>query len=173
MHKNLSGSLTWFCLCLLSMTSTAQEKVSPSNSVSIQGKVKKELIFTLKEAGGFHTVAVDSLVIYNHLHVRKRGIRNIKGILLKELLDSAGIDAPNPKLLSEVYVTCVASDGYKIVFSWNEIFNTDAGNYIMIATEEDGLKGEAMPDRILLLAARDINTGRRFMKGLTKIVVER
>jgi len=76
-------------------------------------------------------------------------------------------------LLSEYYITCIAIDGYKVVFSWNEIFNTEIGNHILIAIEAGGLKAEAMPDRMLLFSAMDINTGRRFVKGLNKIVVER
>lgn len=150
----------------------AQEKVTATSQFSIEGKVKKQMVFVFKDAAAYSPVSIDSLVIYNHLHERKRALNNIKGILLKDILTKAGIDEASPKLLSEYYIVCIASDGYKVVFSWNEIFNTEIGNHIIIATEAGGMKGEAMPDRMLLLSAMDINTGRRFVKGLNKIVVE-
>ena len=151
----------------------AQEKVPVTEQITIEGKVKNQLVFSLKDAKDYTMASVDSLVIYNHLHERKRAIKNIKGVLLKDILAKAGLDETNPKLLSEFYFTCIAADGYRIVFSWNEIFNTEIGNHILVVTEADGIKGGLMPDRILVLSAMDINTGRRFMKGISKIIAER
>jgi hypothetical protein len=156
-----------------SIMAHAQEKVAPTSQFSIEGKVKNKLVFGFRDAAGYSLVSLDSLVIYNHLHERKRALNNIKGILLKDILTKAGIDEASPKLLSEYYIVCIASDGYKVVFSWNELFNTETGNHILIATEAGGMKGEAMADRMLLLSSSDTNTGRRFVKGLNKIVVER
>lgn len=158
-----------FAMCM----AHAQEKATPTEQLTVEGKVARQYVFSLKDAGSFKTIGIDSLVIYNHLHERKRTVKNIRGILLKDILDKAGFSEKNPKLLSEFYITCVASDGYKVVFSWNEIFNTEVGNHLIIATEADGLKGAAMPDRLQLVSAADISTGRRFVKGIAKMIVER
>ncbi len=83
------------------------------------------------------------------------------------------IDAPNVKLLSEYYITCIATDNYKAVFSWNEIFNTETGNHAMIIVEENGKKNIEIEGRIELLVPSDEATGRRFVKGLQKIIVAR
>ncbi|HLK29761.1 MAG TPA: hypothetical protein VKT28_14380 [Puia sp.] len=161
-------------LCLLiSSVSDSQEAKSVSNQFTISGRVNHPITFSLKDAKDFQVVSLDSFVIYNHLHERKRAIKNLKGILLTDLLKKAGIDEANPKLLSEFYFTCIANDGYKVAFSWNEIFNTEVGNGIIIVTEEDGTAGESMPDRIVLLSSKDYATGRRYVKGLEKIIVER
>ena len=159
--------------CLISSGVYAQETKSVSNQFIIDGRVNNHITFSLKDAKDFRTISIDSFVIYNHMHERKRALKNIKGILLTDLLKKAGIDETNVKLFSEYYFTCVAVDGYKVVFSWNEIFNTEIGNHIIIVTEEDGLNGEAMPDRIALLSAMDYSTGRRYVKGLQKIIVDR
>jgi hypothetical protein len=151
----------------------AQETVPPTEKVSIQGKILHAFVFGPQDAAGYKAITIDSLVIYNHLHERKRTIKNIRGVLLKDILTKAAIDEANPKRFSEFYVTCAASDGYRIVFSWNEIFNTEIGDHILVAVEADGKKGDQLPDRILLLSAADINTGRRFMKGVDKITVDR
>jgi hypothetical protein len=43
----------------------------------------------------------------------------VKGVLLKDILIKVEIDAETPKVLSEYYFVCIASDNYKVVFSWN------------------------------------------------------
>ena len=164
--------LLFFSL-LAALTGNAQENVPVTNQISVVGKIKNKVIFSLKDAKDYTIVSVDSMVIYNHLQQRKRSIKSIKGVLLKDILNKAVVDEKSPKLLSEYYFTCVSADGYKVDFSWNEIFNTEVGNYILIVTEAGGIKGDMMPERMLLLSAADIATGRRYMKGLEKIIVER
>jgi hypothetical protein len=150
----------------------AQENVQPTLSFSIEGKVKIPAVFSLADSIGFTIVSIDSVAIYNHLLQKKRVIKSIKGLLLKDILSKVEFDAP-AKVLSEFYITCIASDNYKVVFSWNELFNTDIGKHVMIITEESGKKGTEMADRIALLCPADYATGRRFIKGLQKIIVER
>ena len=45
------------------------------------------------------------------------------------------------------YFTCIASDGYKVVFSWNELFNTVAGNTVYIVTSKDHTSIEALDEK--------------------------
>ena len=149
-----------------------QEKVSPTDKFSVEGKVKNSFSFSLDQAGQYTTFTVDSVVIYNHLMQRKHAIKNIKGILLKDVIEKAGIDISSPKLLSEVFITCIASDNYKVVFSWNELFNTEIGQHVMIITESDGKMAKDAQDRIAVIATADKATGRRYVKGLTKIIIE-
>jgi hypothetical protein len=94
-------------------------------------------------------------------------------VLLKDILAKAEIDAESPKVLSKYYVECVASDNYKIVFSWNEIFNSDLGNNILVITQKDGENLESYEDRIAIISASDRATGRRHLKGLQKVLVRR
>ena len=171
MHKKI------FQLSLVLLLSAgfanSQENVRPTDKFTIEGKVKNSFGFSLDQAGQYKATGVDSIVIYNHLMQRKRVIKNIKGILLKDIIDKAVIDMPAPKLLSEIYITCVATDNYKVVFSWNELYNTDIGNHVMVITESDGKPAKDGEDRIAVLSASDQATGRRFLKSLAKIIVER
>jgi hypothetical protein len=94
-------------------------------------------------------------------------------ILLKDILDKVEIDAENHKVLNEYYFVCVASHNYKVVFSWNEIFNNPAGESVYIITGQDGKWAYLLDNRIVLVSPKDQMTGRRYIKGLQKIVVER
>ena len=161
------------CLLILISTAKAQKSATPTNEFTISGDVKAPLKFSLKFATGFTSHSIDSVVIYNHLKERKRAIYNIKGILLKDVLEKAGLKEDKPKLFSEFYFTCIASDGYKVAFSWNELFNADIGNSAIIITEEEGKKAETIDDHIAILSPLDKATGRRYVQNLQEIKVGR
>ena len=68
---------------------------------------------------------------------------------------------------------CVASDNYNVVFSWSEVFNTYGGNKIGIIVEADGQQAKDRDDPVALFSAGDRASGRRYVKGLQKIIVMR
>ena len=121
---------------------SAQEKVATTSQFTIEGKIKTQLSFSQSDLSAFTAHVVDSVVIYNHLMQPRKTIKKIKGVLLKDILEKAVIDVSSPKLLGEFYFTCIASDNYKVVFSWNEIFNSAIGDQVMIIIEGDGQKGD-------------------------------
>src|SRR5436190_6296993 len=105
---------------LITSNLMSQEKVNTTSQFTIEGKIKTQLSFLQSDLSAFTFHSVDSVVIYNHLMQPRKTIKNIRGVLLKDILEKAGIDVSSPKLLSEFYFTCIASDNYKVVFSWNE-----------------------------------------------------
>lgn len=151
----------------------AQHDVKSTNYFTVEGKVKNKITFKLEDSPAFNSVSFDSIVIYNHLVVRKSVLKNVKGVLLKDIIAKASFDISDPKPLSEYYIICIASDGYKVIFSWNEIFNTIIGKQLVVITEADGVKGSALPQHIAIVSPADIATGRRYVHGLQKVLVER
>ncbi len=158
---------------LVGLTAMAQRKITPTKSFSVKGKVKKEQAFTLKQLDSFPKTAIADRIVYNHKGEAKDTIRNMKGVLLTTVLSKMEFTYEKPKELNEFYFVCIASDGYKVVFSWNEIYNTEIGNNLYIVTEMDGKAAKDMEQRILLLAASDLKTGRRYIKGFERIEVRR
>lgn len=142
-------------------------------SLKIEGRVKNPKTFSFDEIKAMPMVYVDSLQVYNHEMVPRSMVRNIKGVLLKELLKSIEFDAATPRELSEYYIVCVAKDNYKAVFSWNEIFNNPTGDKAMVATERDGVSSSAHKDGLLLVTPTDRATGRRHVKELNRIIIQR
>ena len=71
------------------------------------------------------------------------------------------------------YFTCIASDGYKVVFSWNELFNTATGNTVYIFTSKDHTSIDALDESILPISTAEFRTGRRYVKNLQSIIVRR
>lgn len=167
--------ITAIVLCLPAVHSMAQDKkkIPVTTQVSIEGKVKHPFRVSDAELDTMDHATRDSIVIYNHLMEKRKTLKMVSGVPLKELLQQAEIDVESPKELSEYYITCVAADGYKVVFSWNELFNTATGQKTMLITGADGKPLNQLDDRIALIAPEDVATGRRYVKGLSKVIVSR
>jgi molybdopterin converting factor small subunit len=131
-------------------------------SVKVEGRVKNPKTFSFDEIKAMPMFYVDSVQVYNHEMVPRSMVRNIKGVLLKELLKSIEFDAATPRELSEYYIVCVAKDNYKAVFSWNEIFNNPTGDKAMVATERDGVSSAAHKDGLISFGQLSEITGKNF-----------
>lgn len=163
-----------FLFALLTCGRTVgQQSIEPSNEFIIEGLVKKNLTVTLDSLKNYPTVAIDSIGITNHLGERKSSLDKITVVPLKIFLDKVEIEVETPKQLSEFYFVFVATDGYKVVFSWNEIFNNPLGQEVYIVCSRDGRKIENLNSRIAIFSKTDMMTGRRYVKGLQKIIVKR
>lgn len=160
-------------LLLANVTVNAQRDISPSETLRIEGKIKNGKTFTITDLEAFPKVDIPDQTLYNHKGEVKGIVKNMKGVLLKTVLENTQFDYDKPKELNEFYFVFVATDGYKVVFSWNEIYNTEAGNSFYIITEMDGTKLKEMEQRILFISTADLKSGRRYIKALEKIVIKR
>lgn len=150
----------------------AQRNIAPTDSIQVIGKIKNVKIFTIADLETFPVAGIKDQIIYNHLGEIKDTLMNMKGIPLKTLLSTIEYIYDKPKFLNEFYFIFEASDGYKVVFSWNEIYNTESGNNFYIVTEMEGKKLQDLDRRIIFISTGDLKTGRRYIKGLEKIEVK-
>ena len=145
--------------------SAQKENIPTTEKFTIEGKVKKSLTVSLADLSSYMSYSIDSIVITNHLGEKKSTLKKVKAVLLKDILDKVEINAETPKVLSEYYFVCIASDNYKAVFSWNEIFNSANGQSIYIITEQDGKPASTLDNRIALISPKDQMTGRRYVQA--------
>ncbi len=143
--------------------------VPATGSFTITGAVKSEKVVTLADLQRYIPKTLDNVVLKNHKGEIKDTLKDLQGIALKDLLASSEIVTEKPKEYSEYCIVLSSSDGYKNVYSWNEIFNTAVGDNIYIITALKDKTLYQMDQRILVMSLADINTGRRYMKGLSKI----
>lgn len=165
--------LTVLILVFISVAVWAQTNKQPTDNFVVTGLVKKELKFTITDLEKYPSREIDDVVITNHLGEPRGTAKQLTGILVKDLLQDMELKEESPKLFSEFYLTFIAADNYKIVYSWNEIFNSMTGDNLYVITARDGKKLSDMEDRILILTPTDFKTGRRHLRGLSKIDVER
>ena len=156
-------------LIILFLGLTANAQVS--KTISVTGNIAKPLTINFADFKNYASQSIDSLVILNHKQEYKSTLKKLKGILLKDVLSKAAFTVNSPKVLSEFYIVCVADDGYKVVFSWNEIFNSPTGDKALILTEINGNSTISQKEGIILVTPTDKATGRRYVKNLSKITI--
>ncbi len=160
-------------LLLCTVAVCAQKNLPATNDFLVTGQVKKELKFNLTDITKYSSKDIGEVAITNHLGEPRSVAKQLKGVLVKDLLKELELSEESPKRFSEFYLTFIAADNYKVVYSWNEIFNAPTGDNLFLIISRDGKKMEDMEDRILVLTPTDFKTGRRHIKGLCKIVIDR
>ncbi len=165
--------LTALILVLISVTVWGQKTDQSTNDFVVTGQIKRELKFTLTDIEKYPSKTIGDVTITNHLGEPRGTAKQLTGILIKDLLKDLEINEESPKRFSEFYLTFVAVDNYKVVYSWNEIFNSPTGDNLFLITSKDGKNFKEIEERILILTPTDFKTGRRYIKGLSKILVKR
>jgi len=160
-----------FILTLLSATTLAQEKTKQTHQFTITGKVKKESVITMDSLKQYPIKNWGDIKVTDHLGNFKHQDEQLKGILLKDILSHTSYAVASPKSLSSVYFVCSGVDGYKVVYSWNELYNTSVGDNVFIIMEKNGVKVDKMPESIQMTSYTDYKTGRRYLHNLDKIIV--
>jgi cytochrome c551/c552 len=96
-----------------------------------------------------------------------------KGVLLRTLLDKAAIVSPGRNDLKKLIVIARASDDYAVVFSWNELFNSELGNGVLVYVEKNGKPLAEDEGRIALISTKDTHLGARHVRWLNAIEVRK
>lgn len=160
-------------LTLAALILAGFDSAQTTKSFTISGKVKTEKKVEIADLQKFTLQTIGSVNITSHKGDLKGKAKDMKGVLLRDVLQSVEIDVESPKLYSEFYFVCKAEDGYKAVYSWNELFNTAVGNSVYIILEKDGKHLADDEDSLLMISSEDIRTGRRYLKNLQTITVSR
>lgn len=141
-----------------------------THQFTITGAVKKESVITMDSLNNYPIKEIGDIKVTDHLGNFKHGDEKLKGVLLRDILSHSQLNA-TPHLYSQFYFTCVGADGYKVVYSWNELFNTPVGDNVYILVEKNGIKADKLPESLQMASMLDIETGRRYLHNLDKIVV--
>jgi hypothetical protein len=163
--------LMTLAFCFTALLTEAQ--LRSTSSFTISGELVSPTTISISDLKKWKEVDIGDLVITNHLGEKKSEAKSLKGILLKDILQTVEIKSESPKVLSEFYFVFTASDNYKVVYSWNELFNTAVGDSVYLITEKNGRVVTDMDDSMLVVSMKDFKTGRRNVKGLSSIIVLR
>jgi hypothetical protein len=159
--------------CFFVVHASGQKKIQSTASLQVVGAVKNPVTVGRSEILLQTVHAIGDLKVYNHKGEMKGIQKGLRGVLLTDVLKTVEFDSPSPRELSEFFFTIVASDGYRVVFSWNELFNSPTGDATYLVTEKDSVGLDRMEESILLVCATDRQTGRRNVKSVERIVVGR
>lgn len=160
-------------LVFVSLIACSQKENLTTTQFTVTGEIKTELKFSLPDIEKFPSKPIADVIITNHVGEPRGTARQLSGVLVMDLLKNIELKEESPKLYSEFYFTFIAIDNYKVVYSWNEIFNSPTGDNLYLITSRDGKNLKEMEESILILTPSDFKTGRRHIKGLSRIEVSR
>lgn len=95
------------------------------------------------------------------------------GARLRDVLQGAGIVAKDHNDVKKMAIIATASDGYAVVFSWSEIFNSPIGEGVLVFFEKDGAPLGDDEGRIAIISMTDTRTGPRHVRWLKSIEVRK
>lgn len=93
-----------------------------------------------------------------------------QGFPLRELLDRAVL-TPDRHALRRAIILLTARDGYRVSFSWGELYNSSAGEGVVLVRSQDGrdlIETEGLPS---LRSLYDTRSGPRHVRWLNQIDV--
>ncbi len=168
-------SLLWLCALWLHVAVCAEESAYANfitTTLQVSGHVEQPLQltvaqlaaeFTLHQGGNFPLICQSG--------ANKGQLEHFKGVLLRDILTKASIISREHNELKKIVIIATASDNYKAVFSWNELFNTELGEGVLVFFEKDGLPLNDFEGRIALVSSKDTRTGPRHVRWLKQIEV--
>jgi SAM-dependent methyltransferase len=145
--------------------------VDESKAIRIVGRVKKPLVVHAKELGAMASEELDDFPVYCGTGDPKGSIGGCRGVLLENVISMAEIIKAEHNDTKKMFVVVSGDDGYKAVFSWQEIFNTPIGGGVMILIEKNGRSLCEKDGDLELVSAEDYFTGPRYVRKLRKIEV--
>ena len=96
------------------------------------------------------------------------------GVLLRDVLLHAGFGKPEDRgARFSVAVETVATDGYRAYFSWGELFNSAAGEQVLVVRTQDDQPLGAAAGPLALRALADLRPGPRHVRNLCAVIVRR
>jgi len=142
----------------------------PEGSVALSGDVQRPITISVDTLRNFGAAGQVNFKTSRDIDGRQQQTV-VRGVSLKALLEQSGLVERDRFDWRKAVVIAIARDGYRAVFSWPELFNTEGGAQVMLAYERDGAPLGANEGPIALNAPNDLRTGPRHVKWLERIEV--
>nr|WP_314540873.1 molybdopterin-dependent oxidoreductase [uncultured Massilia sp.] len=140
---------------------------SPVRSLVVTGGVERTLEIRAEELAKRPPAQIVTL----QLPGKEGGTSQVRGVRLRDLVDEAKVVTRDHHTVKKLVLIATASDGYRVVFSWSEVFNTPVGDGVLVLFERDGKPLEPNEGPLALISAKDVRTGPRHVKWLQSVEV--
>ncbi len=142
-----------------------------SGSLRITGRLREALVISCEQLCAMETEEVEDIAVNCGEGDPVGKIASMKGVLLENLLAKASVRKEDHNDTKKMFIVAKASDGYKAVFSWQEIFNTPIGGGVMVLIEKNGKPLCGAGGGLELISLQDYYSGPRYVKMLESIEV--
>ncbi|MGE3608288.1 MAG: molybdopterin-dependent oxidoreductase [Bacteriovoracaceae bacterium] len=141
--------------------------------LAVTGDIKNNLNLSVDDLKKFPMQEINMQPLTCQSGRKLKGLGKIKGVLLKDILEKANIISKNHNDVKKMIIIASASDGYKVIYSWSEVFNSPIGDGAMIFIEQNNKPLTDKEGRIAMVSSRDKRTGARHVRWLQKLEVKK
>lgn len=103
-----------------------------SDEVIVTGAVKTPLALKVADLKAFPAEQIGTVTVTRRVD-DKDTASTVRGVRLSAVLERAGFAATDPNDWKHTIVLAIASDGYRVAFSWPEVFNSEATSGMLVA----------------------------------------
>jgi len=164
-------------MLLLSASVFAADVAAPAKLVTdnlvVSGAVEHALNLSVDDLRTFPVQQVTEIALTRQSGADAGKLENVKGVLLRNILDKAGLVAHDHNDVKKTVIIASASDGYKVVFSWSELYNSSLGDGVLVYFEKDGKPLADDEGHVAMISSKDTRTGPRHVKWLQAIEVQK
>jgi hypothetical protein len=140
--------------------------------LAISGRVKTPLALGMDELRRMDIVETDHLMIICGEGDPKGSLGRCKGVLLTDIVNLSEVIAPEHNDTKKTYLVASSEDGYKTVFSWQELYNTPTGEGVLVIFEKDGRPLYEDHSSADLISVIDHLSGPRWVKNIRYIEIK-
>ncbi|BDD91793.1 hypothetical protein PanNE5_12330 [Pandoraea sp. NE5] len=142
-----------------------------SREVVVSGCVKRRYSFDLCALMRLPTQLTGPLDVVCLSGRMVRCASEYKGVRLSALLDIAQLCLPHARDFTRAYVLAQGADGYTVMFSWHELYNTPVGIGALVVYERDGQPLDDDEGGIGLISTSDFRVALRQVRALKRLSV--
>jgi DMSO/TMAO reductase YedYZ molybdopterin-dependent catalytic subunit len=166
-----SRSLRALVAGVVLVAATAASAADPvSEQVVVSGPVKTPLTLRVDDLRAFPAADIQTASVMHRMG-KDETASTVRGVRLGAVLDRAGFVGSDQNEWKHTVVLATATDGYQVVFSWSELFNTEVGAGALLVFERDGQPLADREGRIALVSTKDTRAGPRSVRSLARIEV--
>ena len=138
---------------------------------NITGRVQEERGFALSELLDMDTFEVGDLLLACGSGDIKDRVGKFFGVLLTDIINRAEVITTEHNDTKKMFVVVSSVDGYRTVFSWQELFNSSVGEGVMVILEKEGKRVYEDHGGVDLISSNDFLSGPRYVKQLSNIQI--
>lgn len=177
LHRRAHGFMLLCALACGISAHAAGNGMEPSklitDSITVSGAVDNKLTLKVADLKAFPPQQISEVQLQGRSGATVGKLINVKGVRLRDILQKAVVSTKDHNDVKKTVIIAGASDGYKVVYSWSEVFNSALGDGVIVYFEKDGAPLGDDEGRIAMISAQDLRTGPRHVKWLQSIEVKK
>jgi DMSO/TMAO reductase YedYZ molybdopterin-dependent catalytic subunit len=149
-----------------------QSPATVTTALTVKGSVQQEITLSVEDLKRLPVQRMDDVRSVRDAAggaSSHETARHYVGCLLRDVLERAKPVEKKRMDFRKSAVIATASDGYRVVFSWAELYLSPIGDGVLVVYERDGAQLEDTEGRIALVSLKDTRPGPRHVKWLQSL----